>query len=460
MNIKEINPKESTILIVEDEPAINRLMSNDLAEIGYQVESAFDAKEAMKKLKEKPPHLVIMDLSLPPSMSPQEGVFLFEHISKTIPRTKVIIISGTGDINIAMSCFKSGAADYIEKPISFQKLTVIIDRVLRLRQMELQVENTRHTTRGKTRLGNLIGESQPMQKLYKAVEFAVQSEENVLLTGETGTGKNLVAKTIHEHGKRAKGNYFEVNCAAFPENLIESELFGHEKGTFTGAVNSKKGIFESANEGTLLLDEIGELNLMLQPKLLHMIDTKLIRRVGGTKSIKVNSRIIAATNRDIKEQIREKRFREDLYYRLNTIEIFVPPLRERKEDIPLLVDYFFQNLNHGRFKWISDDCYKVLQNYHWPGNVRELQNLIKAVLEMSTPGTIITAVPFKNMIGNVKDEEIVEDGPTLKEIIEKYELSIINKALDQFDGSVPKAANYLGLTRQGLRKKIRKLSNV
>jgi len=455
MIFEKIPPESVSILIVEDDAPLSELVQSKLGSEGYEVHRALEAGEAWEKAKEIKPHVVVLDLALPPSLSTKEGLDLFERINQTLPTTKVIIMSGEADLDTALDCFKKGAADFLEKPVELNKIGVVVERVLRQRAME---EGYFAQKIVKTRIEGIIGASDVMQEVYAKVRKAADSDVNVLLVGETGTGKNLVARTIHNISDRKGKEFLEINCAGLAENLIESELFGHVRGAFSGAIQDKKGLFEAAERGALLLDEIGVLGSILQAKLLHVLDDKQIRRVGSTKNIRVDVRILAATNVDLQNRLGTGDFRQDLYYRLNTIEIVIPPLRERQGDLSLLADHFFELLNQGRFKWMADECYDLFRAYHWPGNVRELQNVIRDVMMDAKPGSVLTAELFAKKIP-VEMPPVREVRP-LKERVDSYERQAIMEAMKMFNGRIEKVANYLGITRQGLRKKLRKASLV
>jgi len=448
-NVPEERP---SILVVEDDVSLAELIRSRLASDGFDVHCAHEATATWQKLNELLPHVVLLDLALPPSRSTSEGLSLFERIYEQFPHTKVVIMTGEGDLKTALDCFEKGAADFMEKPFETNKITLVVERVLRQRALE-QAYLAQKTA--KTRMSGIIGSSGAMQEVYGKIRMAASSEVNVLLLGETGTGKKLVARTIHDLSDRKDQALIEINCAGLAENLIESELFGHVRGALSDAVQDKKGLFEAADKGTLLLDEIGVLPLNLQAKLLHVLEDKQIRRVGASEGVQVDVRILAATNMDVHALLHSGHFRQDLYFRLKGIEIAIPPLRDRKGDITLLADFFFELFNNGRLKWIADECYDILRAYPWPGNVRELMNVIKDVLMDAIPGTVLTGDLFALKLTG-KAESILKS-PSPKEKVKAYEREEIMDAVQLFNGRIERVARHLGMTRQGLWKKLRKI---
>jgi DNA-binding NtrC family response regulator len=385
-------------------------------------------------------------------MSRNEGLSLLEGVSEKFPHTKVVIMTGEGDPKTAQDCIGKGAADFIEKPVETNKIAVVVERVLRHRALE-QAYLAQKTA--KTRMSGIIGSSGAMQAVYGKIRRAASSEGNVLLLGEPGTGKKLVARTIHSLSERKNQPLIEINCAGFEENRIETELFGHVRSAFPGALEDKKGLFEAADKGTLLLDEIGVLSRGLQAKLLHVLEEKQIQRVGASESIRVDVRILAVTNMDIRARSHSGHFQKDLYRRLKEIEIVIPSLRERKGDITLLADSFFECFNNGRLKWMGDECYDVLRAYPWPGNVRELKAVIKEVLMDAIPGRALTGDLFAlRLMGKV---EGISKSPSLEERVEAYDTQEIADALQPRTGRMERIARYLGVTRQGLWKRLRRI---
>jgi len=455
MIFEELPKQGIPILIIEDEISLAQLVQDKLSSEGYEVSCAHDAPSGLAMLDELNPYLVLLDLALPPSNSVSEGIGLFEKIIEYMSHTKVVIITGEGDLTTALECFKKGAADFIEKPLQINKLPVVIERVLRQRALEEVIYSQKEV---KTCIENIIGASDAMQDVYNKIRIAASSDANILIVGETGTGKNLVARTIHNLSARKEKEFLEINCAGLAENLIESELFGHVRGAFSGAIQDKVGLFEAADKGTLLLDEIGVMKPALQAKLLHVLDNKQFRRVGSSKTITADVRIIAATNADLQSLQQSGDFRQDLYYRLNRVEIFIPPLRQRKGDLAMLTDHFFKQINQGRLKWIADECYRQLKAYSWPGNVRELKSAIEEAILGGRPGDILTPDLFPQELS--KSSALIQDtSPPLKKRMEEFEGRLILDALETFDGKT-EAARHLGITRQALWKNSRRSGRI
>jgi two-component system nitrogen regulation response regulator NtrX len=361
------------------------------------------------------------------------------------------MISGHGNIELAVKATRLGAYDFLEKPLSLERVLLVSKRALERRTLEIENKALRKDLIKKHRL---LGNSPKMELLREQIKMAAQSNSRVLIMGESGSGKELVARLLHENSKSAGKLFIEVNCAAIPQELIESELFGHEKGSFTGAFESKKGKFELADEGTLFLDEVGDMSLSAQAKVLRIIETQEFQRVGGSKNIKVDVRIISATNKDLKEEVKKGNFREDLLYRLNVIPILVPPLRERKEDIPLLVDYFLDSFagEYGKkSKKISPEALKMIEAHDWPGNIRELRNVIERLVIM-TPSDTITA---KNILIVEQSSQDYLSYKTMKEARDAFEKDFITKRLEENNWNISKTAEILQMERSNLHKKIK-----
>ncbi|MFA6054412.1 MAG: sigma-54 dependent transcriptional regulator [Thermodesulfovibrionales bacterium] len=438
---------DTSVLIVDDEEGIRETLSGIFQDEGYNVITAGSGEEALKILKEQSPDLVLLDVWL----SGIDGVETLQEIKKTNPELPVVIISGHGNIELALKATRVGAYDFLEKPLSLERVLLVAGRALEKRTLEME---NRALKEDLTRKLRFIGNSQKMQQLREQIDMAAKSNSRVVILGESGSGKELVAHILHENSSRAKKPFIEMNCAAIPQELIESELFGHEKGSFTGAFERKQGKFELADEGTLFLDEIGDMSLATQSKVLRIIETQEFQRVGGSKNIKVDVRIIAATNKDLREEVKKGNFREDLLFRLNVIPIMVPPLRERKEDIPELVDYFLEYFaaEYGQKpKKITPDGLGMLQAYDWPGNIRELKNVIERFVIMN-PSNIITA---KNILIGESTRSDYFAFNTLKEARDAFEKDFIAKKLEENNWNISKTSEILDIERSNLHRKIK-----
>jgi two-component system, NtrC family, nitrogen regulation response regulator NtrX len=376
----------ASILVVDDEESILTSLSSILQDEGYEVTVAMNGAEAVRVYTMEPPDLMLLDIWMPE----MDGMETLRRVRELVPTAQVMMMSGHGSIETAVKAIKLGAYDYIEKPLSLENVTLRVKHALDQYRLEQENRTLRTTVQRKF---ELVGQSPVMQQLRRLIETAGPTNSRVLIGGENGTGKELVARAIHQHSARASRPFVAVNCAAIPETLIESELFGHEKGSFTGATSMKRGQFEQADGGTLFLDEIADMSLSTQAKVLRALQEQQFTRVGGTKLLKVDVRVLAASNKDLIKEIEKGSFREDLFYRLNVVPIIVPPLRERREDMPLLIRHFMtvhaeeQGL---RIKEISPEAMAVFQQYDWPGNIRELRNLIERLMIM-TPGPVIDA---------------------------------------------------------------------
>lgn len=436
------------VLIVDDEEGIRESLSGIFEDEGYDILTATSGEEAIKMLREHTPDLILLDIWL----TGMDGIQTLQEMKTIKPDVPAIMISGHGNIELAVKATKMGAYDFLEKPLSLERVLLVSKRALEKRTLEIENIALKENL---TRKWQLVGESQKMKNLREQIEMAARSNSRVLIFGESGSGKEVVARFLHEKSPRAEKPFVEVNCAAIPQELIESELFGHEKGSFTGALEKKNGKFEVADEGTLFLDEIGDMSLQTQAKVLRVIETQEFQRVGGNKNIKVDVRIIAATNKDLREEVRKSNFREDLYFRLNVIPLFVPPLRERKEDIPILVEYFLESLaiEYGKHpKKIIPEILKGLQSYDWPGNVRELKNVIERLVIM-TPSDLITS---KNLFipGEHEDSDYFRYR-TLKDARDAFEKDYIIKKLEENNWNISKTAEVLDIERSNLHRKIK-----
>jgi two-component system nitrogen regulation response regulator NtrX len=445
------------ILIVDDEASILTTLAGVLKDEGYRVQTAQSGTEALRLIKDDPPSLVLLDIWMPE----MDGIEALTQIKKVSPLMLVVIMSGHGSIETAVKATKLGAYDFIEKPLSLDKVTLLIHHALYQQQLETENLNLKQTVE---RRFVMVGESPPIRKLRETIKVAGASNSRVLISGENGTGKELVARAIHFHSSRAKQPFVEINCAAIPEPLIESELFGHEKGAFTGAVAMKQGRFELAHGATLFLDEIGDMGLPTQAKLLRVLQEQRFTRVGGTRVIEVDVRVIAASNKNLQEEIKKGAFREDLFYRLNVIPLHVPPLRERKEDIPLLVDHFLRELSAEqgqKLKAMSDEAMTLLTRYDWPGNVRELKNLVERLVILS-PDARITEDEAANAladhipvdVGNTAGESVPR---SLREARAEFERRLILQRLRENQWNISKTAEDLKIERTHLHRKIKLL---
>ncbi|MFS8530731.1 sigma-54-dependent transcriptional regulator [Sphaerobacter thermophilus] len=438
------------ILIADDDAGIRQLLRDFLEDEGYDVTEAETSAEVLSAVSSdgNAPALVLMDVRMPD----KSGIDVLRDLSETYGnQLPFIIMTAYGSSSIAIDAMQLGAYDYITKPFDLDEVLLTIRRYFEHQTLKQQVQGLRTQFRDTDPNDYIIGNSAPMQEVYKTIGRVARSDATVLITGETGTGKELVATVLHRNSSYAGGPLVKVNCAALPETLLESELFGHEKGAFTGALNQRKGRFEMAHKGTIFLDEIGEMSLSTQKKLLRVLQEREFERVGGTVSVKVDTRVIAATNKNLAQEVRENRFREDLYYRLNVITIYLPPLRERLDDIPMLVEHFLHKHRYtagsGPAK-ITPGAMRMLQEYDWPGNVRELENLIERAVVLAQ-GTVITEdhITFSSADQRnfVDIAARVRRGATITEVQQEVEKLMLIEALKQVEGDRVAAASLLGL---------------
>lgn len=438
--------RDIKILVVDDEEIVRESLVEWLKEDGYYAEAAADGFEALEKLKEKSWDIALVDLKMPK----MDGIELLEKIKEQSPDTQVIIFTAYATVHTAVQAIKKGAYDYLVKPLDPEEVSLLIERLIRSQELVREVSYLRKELSKQYRFHDLISKSPKMQQIFELAKVVAKSNSNVLILGESGTGKELLARAIHNESPRANGPFVAVSCVAIPDTLLESELFGHEKGAFTDAIAQKKGKFELAHGGTLFLDEIGDISPKMQLALLRVLEEREFTRVGGTKPIKVDVRIIAATNRNLQKAVEEGRFRDDLYYRLNVITIQIPPLRERKEDIPLLVEHFIEKFNiqmGKRVKGISQEAMRLLMEYDWPGNVRELENVIERAMVI-TKGELITPEDlFLPTSGKA------EENPLSLEAVEKAH---ILKVLNETGWNIHRSAQILGIDRTTLYHKIRR----
>jgi DNA-binding NtrC family response regulator len=440
------------ILAVDDDPEMRGLLCDALGGEGFSVLAVGESLEASKVLKREEFDVIVTDLR----MKGLKGLDLLEEAKKNAPLTPVIIITAFGTIESAIQAMKMGAYDYIMKPFQIDELVLTVRKALENRLLKKEVVRLKKEVEPRYHFHDLIGKSPLMQKIYDLIGRIGENSSNVLITGESGTGKELVAKAIHDHSPRKEGPFVTVNCAAIPETLLESELFGYKRGAFTDAKTDKKGLVFEAHEGTLFLDEITEMPLVLQAKLLRVIEEREVRPLGDTHSYPVDARIISASNRDIRSLIREGKFREDFYYRLKVIDIELPPLRERREDIPLLVRHFIGQCSDRAKKkmtGVSEDALKLLVNYPWPGNVRELENVIQRAIALGRNETILPEDLPSSMLQEIK-ENVLDKGLREKYTIDQLEKEYIRKVLIEAGGNKSKAAEILGLDRKTLYRKL------
>ncbi len=461
------------VLVVDDAETIRDLLSEFLKEHGFEVSGAADGQAGLDLLKARRFDLFFVDLVMPG----MGGIDMLREARDLGIHTPAIVITGFGTIQTAVEAMRLGAYDYITKPFILEELLMTVNRALEYYKLQRENASLKRQLKERYNFRRMIGNSLPMQELNRVIEKVADTDSTVLISGESGTGKELVARTIHFNSSRANGNFVPVNCAAIPRDLIESELFGHEKGAFTGATNMRIGRFELANGGTILLDEIGELPPALQVKLLRVLQEREFERVGGTRTIKVDVRFLAATNRDLEKATRDGAFREDLYYRLNVIPLRIPPLREREDDIPLLLDHFMTEFCRKRKKTplkISPVAAEILKGYPWPGNVRELENAVERMVILNDRGTITiddlpehvrkhAAPPARQAPANGADAaglpaslQWTPSGIDLNGVLDELERSLILQALDKSGGVKNKAAALLGLNRTTLIEKIKK----
>jgi two-component system NtrC family response regulator len=449
-----------TILVVDDEKNYLLVLSAVLEEEGYEVLTAQGGHEALEIQKSSDLDLILTDMKMPA----MDGIELLENIKGLDPDLPVIMMTAHGTIDKAVEAMQKGAYSYILKPFDNERLTIYVKKAVSLFQIIKENRQLRETVESQYRFGNFIGKSKPMRDVFEMIRKVAPSNATVLIEGESGTGKELVAKSIHFNSPRRDKSFIAVNCSALAESLLESELFGHEKGAFTGAVARKKGRFELADHGTLFLDEIGELSQNLQIKLLRVLQERTFELVGGTRPITADIRVIAATNKTLKEEMISGRFREDLFYRFNVVRIGLPPLKQRKEDIRLLVNHFIDKYAPERkvdipVKGVDQEVDRLFFNYSWPGNVRELENLIERVMILSPNDTIQVAdlpMDFKDNVHNALHLEGIPSDASLYETLATIEKAMIERALKMADNVQAHAAAMLGIGKSGLNQKIKK----
>ncbi len=458
------------VLLVDDEDTIRLFLEKTLRDEGYEALTAATGEEALELTRSELPDLILLDLKLPDI----NGIEVLRRVKEEVPEVSVIMLTAFGDIETAVSAIKAGAFDFVSKPVNLEQLLLAVEKGLESQKLNRELFQLRRRLKIEMDDGHIPGESAKMKEIYNVVRTVAQSETTtVLIQGESGTGKEMIANMIHRYSPRHDKPFLEINCASLPEELLESELFGHEKGAFTDAKSQKIGLLELANKGTLFLDEIGEMSLTIQVKLLRVLERMTFRRVGGTKDIKVSVRIISATNRDLEQAVREKVFREDLYYRLKVIPIFIPPLRERKEDIFVLLKHFLNIFNrqfNKNFMEVEDEAFKIILAYPWPGNIRELKNMVERIvlLEDDTvlrpehlPESIRTGGTDALNASVVQKLEVAlgrpysDEGIEFEKLIKETEKELIGKAMKEAGGNQSRAARLLHLNRDKLRYRLK-----
>ncbi len=449
------------ILVVDDDAQAREVLAYALRRQGYDVTDRGDPAAALLACREIPFDVLFTDLKMPV----MDGVALFQHARAILPRLVGIVVTGHGTIDSAVRALREGLFDYITKPFLVDEVVAALQRALEFRRLIDENKSLKRQLQTKYQYDRFLGHSEAIARVFSLIERVAETDSTVLILGESGTGKELVARTIHFNGPRAEKPLVPVNCGAIPDSLLESELFGHERGAFTGAHATRIGRFELANGGTIFLDEIGDMSQSLQVKLLRVLQERCFERVGGTKTISVDVRVLAATNRDLDQAVREGQFREDLYYRLNVIPVVIPPLRDRTDDIPLLLDHFLEACNAQKRKAVSGiapDAMRRLVNYPWPGNVRELENLVERLVILKGEGMIT--------LEDLPDKVVRSDGPTapvavfptegvdLNRLVEAFEEDLIQRALKAAGGVKNRAAQLLRLNRTTLVEKMKKAS--
>jgi DNA-binding NtrC family response regulator len=447
----------ANILIVEDEPRMRRLLEISLGEDGHNVQTAEDAEKGLASLRKNSVDLVVTDLKLPG----MNGLELLQEGKRLNPALPFIVMTAYGSVETAVDAMKAGASDYVLKPFTMAEMKLVINKELDVQQVRDENRRLREALGKRYHFQNIVGRSKKMQEVLALVERVAPTNSTVLIGGESGVGKDLIARAIHQNSRRAAGPFIKINSTAIPDTLFESELFGFERGAFTGALASKPGKFELADKGTLFLDEIGDVPAPIQVKLLRVLQEREFERLGGTKTLKVDVRMIAATNRDLRAALEEGTFREDLYYRLNVVPIDIPPLREHKEDIPDLVNHFlarFAAESEKQIEGITPAALASLTDYHWPGNIRQLENMVERAVALSSGPMIDVQDIHLDTSGRKAEapagsDNFLPEGMTL----EQWEDNMIREALRRANGNKSQAARLLGLSRNALRYRLSKL---
>jgi DNA-binding NtrC family response regulator len=446
------------ILIVDDELSIIEVLKSLLSREGHSVMTSSNGKSALRSLKENVFDLLITDIRMPEI----DGITLLQQARELQSHLAVIVITAYAKVDNAVEAMKNGAFDYVTKPFKFDEILLTVQRALTYEQTLAENEVLKSSLDTHFHFNCLVGDAEPMRKVYKLIEKVARTDSTVLITGESGTGKELVAKSLHSASSRFEQPFITINCTAMPESLLESELFGYKKGAFTGANSNKKGLFEAADKGTIFLDEIGSIPMNMQMKLLRVLQEKEIRQVGGTEDIKIDVRVVAATNEDLAKKIKEQTFREDLFYRLSVIPIELPPLAERKEDIPQLVNYFISQYNKENLRQIeiSTQAIKLLIQHSWPGNVRELENTIKRAATLCDNNRIeVTDLPGLDIDSSESSVQPIakdssDERPSLKKYMKNVEISYLKAVVEECNGDKEMAAEKLGVSLATLYRKI------
>ena len=441
------------ILLADDEVTFRETLAKVLREEGMAVTTVGDGMDAINAIMKQPYAVAILDIQMPGA----DGIKVLREIMKIRPEVRVIMITAYGTVEMAVEAIKLGACDYVMKPVMFEDILAKIRQHLRYLQLREENQELKRELSGRFDVGQIVGQAPAMQQVFEMIRKVARTKSNVLITGDSGTGKELVAHAIHSLGDRNGRRFVAINCSAIPETLLESELFGHKKGSFTSAVQDKKGLFESASDGTLFLDEIGYMPMTCQVKLLRAVEHRQIMPVGSTEPVDIDLRLIAATNRDLAEEIKRERFREDLYYRMNVVGIHLPRLRDRKEDIPLLVEHFIKKYNLEMGKQcvgVSDECLRLLMSYEWKGNIRELQNVIERAVIFAENDVIETCDIGLIGSGTIGLSEKTEN---LQAAVKAYEREQIYRVLNKYDWNKTEAAKVLGVGLSSLYRKIDEL---
>ncbi|MBN2031194.1 sigma-54-dependent Fis family transcriptional regulator [bacterium] len=441
------------VLLIDDEKSVRSTLSVFLQKSGYKVDEAANGEDAAEKLKQTAYDLVITDLK----MKPMGGLEVLQMVKKINPLTEVVVMTAYGTVESGVEAMKLGAYDYIQKPFDKDEFLIVVGKALERKELLVEVEQLQDELEEKYKFENIIGNSNEMRNVFSMVAKVAPTDSTILISGESGTGKELIAKAIHLHSRRKNRSFVTINCGALPENLQESELFGHVRGAFTGAIREKRGLFQEANGGTLFLDEIGETAPSTQVKLLRFLQDGEIRRVGENEPVYVDVRLLAATNQDLEKAIEEGTFREDLYYRLNVIPIHVPPLRNRRDDIPLLINHFLERYltkSKKKIESVSMDAIKILTGYDWPGNVRELENVIERAVIL-TNRNVITRDDLPSYIHDTQKKTTIQEESIEETTLDKLEKHYILKTLEKYTWNQKKASEVLGISTTTLWRKLK-----